>query len=312
LEGIVLNKLSVIICAYSEKNVDEVLSCIVSVKSQTLQPYEILLVLDPNEELIEFYKSKVNSDVKILVSNGYGLSFARNTGIRNCRGNIIVFIDDDAVADKNWLQNMVKNYDNLDVVGVGGLSRPLWKYKVPKWFPEELYWIIGCSYTGLPVKKAYVRNPIGCNMSFRKEVFEKVGYFRTDIGRIGRKPLGDEETEFSIRVLEKIPNSKIIYDPEVVVQHNVKKNRTSLNYIWYRSFYEGVGKAIIRHRLKNLTSLNTESSFLKYLLTKSIPSRIQRFYRVENICQIMVILISTFAVISGFLTGYLQNIGNRR
>jgi GT2 family glycosyltransferase len=219
----------------------------------------------------------------------------------------VVFIDDDALANENWLEKLVKNYDEPNVMGVGGLSKPLWEFERPICLPEELYWIIGCSYTGLPREKADVRNPIGCNMSFRKRVFEEVGYFRTDIGRMGKKPLGDEETEFSIRVLEGIPNSRIIYDPEVVVQHSVRKNRTSLKYIWNRSFYEGLGKALIRQRLKSLTPLKTESNYLRYLLGNSIPSRLKNINEYKNVCQLLILGFSTFGVLAGFFSGSLRS-----
>ncbi len=174
------------------------------------------------------------------------------------------------------------------------------------WFPEELYWIVGCSYSGLPKSKAYVRNPLGCNMSFRKLVFRDVGFFKTDIGRVGKKLLSDEETEFSIRVLEKIPNSKIVYDPQAVVHHSVKNSRLRLRYIWSRSFHEGVGKAAIRHKLKSVNPLSTETSYIRYLLGVAIPSRIRRIYDFQQLSQLLTLSFSTFAVFTGFLVGSLS------
>lgn len=302
-----MDKISVIVCTYTEKMVEHVLACIESINNQTLKPDEIILVLDPKERLVEFYRSKVDRNVKIYASSGFGLSFARNTGVKMSEGDIVVFIDDDAVANENWLEYMIKNYDDQNIIGVGGLSKPIWEYKNPIYFPEELYWIIGCSYKGLPKEKAEVRNPIGCNMSFRKKVFEEIGYFRTDIGRIGKKPMGDEETEFSIRVLEGFPNSRIIYDPQVIVHHRVRRSRTSLGYIWNRSFYEGIGKATIGQRLKYLSPLETENTYLSGILREGIPSRFRRFYEYRNVSQLLTLGFSTFAVLAGFLVGNIQS-----
>jgi GT2 family glycosyltransferase len=222
--------------------------------------------------------------------------------VRNARGEIVFFIDDDAVADENWLENLVKNYEDTNVVGVGGLIKPLWEDGYPTWFPEELNWVVGCSYKGLPEFKASVRNPIGCNMSFRKTVFEKVGYFRSDIGRFGKKLLASEETELSMRVLGKIQNAKIIYDPSAIVHHKVNKHRGSLKYVWVRSFYEGLSKAIVSKESIR-SKLSTEVGYLKYLLSVAIPWRCRRIYKFEELSKLLTLLLSLSAVITGFVKG---------
>ena len=178
--------ISVVISTYSKSMKDNVLDCIASLQKQTLSPNEILLVLDNDPELIHFFKSLIPPEVKLLSSGRFGLSNARNSGVKYSKSEVVAFIDDDAVADKNWLRNMFKNYSDPLVVGVGGLVVPLWPDgKQFEWFPEDLNWIIGCSYKGQSSHREYIRNPIGCNMSFRKTVFDNVGYFRVDIGRYG-------------------------------------------------------------------------------------------------------------------------------
>lgn len=299
--GNCLKRVSVVVSTYSVDRLSQVLECIKSLKRQTILPEEIILVLDPDQDLVSFYKSQLLDGVKIVVSEGFGLSEARNAGVKNVEGEIIAFIDDDAVAEKNWLEKLVENYNDPFVVGVGGLIRPLWKGKGPVWFPEELNWIVGCSYKGLPEHRAIVRNPIGCNMSFRKSVFEKVGFFRCDIGRFGKKLLGSEEMELSLRILEKIADSKIMYEPSAVVYHRVNKNRANLRYLWKRSFYEGVSKALITSSKQNSsTALSTEDRYLKYLFKVAIPSRVKRIYRFSNLCQLVMLFFSLCAVFIGF------------
>jgi glycosyltransferase involved in cell wall biosynthesis len=298
-----LVKISVVVSTYSRDRLKDLLDCIVSLKKQSLKPDEIILVLDPCPNLVEFYESELFEDVRVVVSQRRGLSNARNAGVRSSRGEIVSFIDDDAVADENWLENLVKNYEDTNVVGVGGLIKPLWEDGYPTWFPEELNWIVGCSYKGLPERKASVRNPLGCNMSFRKTVFEKVGYFRSDIGRFGKKLLASEETELSMRVLSKIQNSKIIYEPSAIVHHKVNKRRGSLKYVWVRSFYEGLSKAMISYKSSPSTKLSTEVSYLKYLLSVAIPLRFKRIYKFEELSKLLTLLISLFAVVTGFVTG---------
>jgi glycosyltransferase involved in cell wall biosynthesis len=295
-----LTRVSVVISTYTRERLESVLGCIHSLRMQTLVPYEIILVLDPDKELVEFYRSKVSSDVKIVVSDEKGLSNARNSGIKSAKGEIIAFIDDDAEADRNWLERLLVHYSNSDVIGVGGSAKVLWSEERPIWFPEELDWIVGCSYKGLPERISVVRNPIGCNMSFRKAVFSKAGIFSCLIGRVGKKLLGSEETEFSIRVLSRMPGRKIVYDPSAIVYHRVDSNRQNLRYVITRSFYEGVSKALVS-RGQESSDLSTESHYLKYLLKVAFPSRLKRLYKLESLAQMITLLLSTFFVFLGFV-----------
>jgi len=302
-----MSKVSIIVSTYSKDRAEHLSECIASLKRQTLSPAEIILVLDPCPELIDFYKLKF-PDVKIVVSQEPGLSNARNIGVKNAEGELIAFIDDDAVADEYWLERLVKNYEDPEIIGVGGQIKPLWKNN-PKWFPEELNWIIGCTYKGFPENQTSIRNPIGCNMSFRREAFEKVGYFRHDIGRVNRKLLSGEEMEFSVRVLEKIPGSRIVYEPSAIVYHKIDEKRANLRYICKRSFYEGFSKALIISTRKKLSrTLSTENWYLKYLLKTAIPLRLKRFYKIRSILQIFILLISLLMVSLGFLIGKIMSL----
>ena len=296
---------SVIISSYTEKRLNDILRCISSLRKQTHPPLEILLVLDPLEGLVHFYRSRLPASVKIIISPRIGLSHARNAGARAASGSIIAFIDDDAYADEDWLLNLVKNYEDPDVMGVGGFVAPEWISHRPYWFPEELDWIIGCSYRGLPTVKSSVRNPIGANMSFRSEALRKVGYFKSDIGRLGTTLLSNEDTEISMRILRAIRNARLIYDPSAIVHHKVDTQRTSLAYVWKRSFYEGISKATITAELNlanTRTALTTEGDYLKHLIRVAIPSRAGRILHPKNILQLLTLLTSTSAVFLGYIS----------
>jgi hypothetical protein len=140
-------------------------------------------------------------------------------------------------------------------------------------------------------------------MSFRKTAFDQVGYFKSNIGRVGKKLLGSEEVEFSMRLLIKIPNSKIIYDPSAIVYHRVPMRRTSLRYSMQRAFYEGVSKKFMKNVLSN--SSNTffvEKKYLSYLFNVSIPSRLIRLHKIKNLLQTLILIISASIVLVGYFT----------
>jgi hypothetical protein len=140
-----------------------------------------------------------------------------------------------------------------------------------------------------------------------------VGFFRTDIGRFGKRLLAGEEPELSLRILSRIPNSKIVYDPSAVVYHRVNKNRANIRYVWTRSFYEGISKALITGTGDDAQgSLSSEDSYLRYLVKSAIPSRLKRLYDPSKTSQILALLLSMGAVFAGFVVGGIWKSNNKQ
>jgi glucosyl-dolichyl phosphate glucuronosyltransferase len=293
---------SVIISVFSIERSNDVLACINSLKKQTKLPKEIIVVLDPDEKLKRHYEKHLDSDVKIIISNACGLSYARNTGIKASTSELVAFIDDDAIADSYWLENTIKNFNDPLVIGVGGRIIPKWPAKDPNWFPEELFWIVGCSYKGLPTKKEAIRNPIGCNMVFRRQVFESAGFFSTSVGRVGNKLLGHDDTEFGIRATDSMIGTRIIYDPQSVVYHLVSPKRVTLKYVLKRSYAEGFSKAFVSrdYQKKDKTLLNTEKAYMRNLFL-STPSLILDSN--AGIPKSVTLWLSTALVFLGYVIG---------
>ena len=176
---------SVVICAYTEARWHDLVAAIHSVRGQRVPPREIIVVVDHNPTLLERMHTEVPYVIAVENQEPKGLSGARNCGIAAATGAVIAFLDDDGVAAPDWLEHLLRAYANPEVMGVGGTVEPLWIGGRPPWFPAEFDWVVGCTYQGLPKVTAPVRNLIGCNMSFRREVFEGVGGFRSGIGRVG-------------------------------------------------------------------------------------------------------------------------------
>jgi GT2 family glycosyltransferase len=288
-------KLSVVVSTYNTDRYDDTLKCLLSILKQNYVDKEVFLVLDPNEELYRRYNEDLfkYKDVKILINKSTGLSNARNMGIKSSTGDIIVFIDDDAYTGENYLENLVKNYKDPDVIAVGGKVLP--QGSSPS--PEEVYWIEGFTYKGYPENRCVVRNLLGCNMSFRKYVFN-VLTFDPNLGKVGGNFITDEETEFCIRISSKFPDKKIIYDPTLVVYHRTYRYRQKLDYILRSSYNEGIAKGYISKFHKD-DSLSTESDYLSFLLKKSIPNKIANVVKCKDvICNIRHLSILLLVILS--------------
>jgi glycosyltransferase involved in cell wall biosynthesis len=250
--------ISVIICAYTEARWHDLVAAVASMQSQSLAPHEIIVVIDHNPTLLARVEREIRG-VKTLANRfARGLSGARNTGIGVASGEILAFMDEDAVAANNWLAQLAEGYAAPQTLGVGGAIEPLWEGARPAWFPEEFFWVVGCTYRGMPTKRAAVRNLIGCNMSFRCEVFEQNGGFREGVGRIGTRPVGCEETEFCIRLLQQIPDAQMLYDPTALVHHRVPAVRARFSYFLSRCDAEGLSKAQIATFVGAKDSLSNE------------------------------------------------------
>lgn len=236
--------ISVVICAYTEDRWDDVLAAVASVRSQRLAAHEIIVVVDHNAALLERLRPAL-PDVKVIPNTGQrGLSGGKNTGVAAARGDVVAFLDDDAIAEAEWLSVMAGGYDAADVSGVGGLTLPLWGAVAPRWFPEEFAWVVGCTYRGMT--KGPIRNLMGGNASFRREVFDVAGGFRSGIGRAaGGRPLGCEETEFCIRLRQAVPETVLLFDDRAVIWHRVPAERARFAYFRTRCYAEGLSKAMV-------------------------------------------------------------------
>jgi glucosyl-dolichyl phosphate glucuronosyltransferase len=250
-------KISVVICAYTMDRWNDVLDAVHSVAMQRFAPHEIILVIDHNPSLLERLAVAL-PDVAVMANAGpQGLSGGKNTGVAAAGGDIVAFLDDDAIAEPDWLAVMAEDYQRPEVSGVGGLTLPLWAGPRPRWFPDEFAWVVGCTYRGMT--PGPIRNLMGGNASFRREVFDLVEGFRSGIGRShGKRPLGCEETEFCIRLNQAAPETVLLFDDRAVIRHRVPVERATHGYFRTRCYAEGLSKAMVTRSVGTTDGLASE------------------------------------------------------
>jgi GT2 family glycosyltransferase len=269
------HSLTVVICAYTLDRWSDIEDAVASLRRQDHPPDQVVLVVDHNEELLERARAAF-PDVTVVANTGSrGLSGARNTGVEVAIGDVVAFLDDDATADPGWLTGLIAPYARATVLAVGGAAHPVWPDGGPPGLlPPELHWVIGCSFTGQHPGTGLVevRNLMGCNMSFRREVFEAVGGFDEGAGRLGDVPLGCEETELCIRLRQRLPGAAILFEPSAMVNHRVGRERLTWSYLRRRCWAEGMSKAFVAAAVGAADGLSTERRYM----TRVLPAAVRR------------------------------------
>jgi GT2 family glycosyltransferase len=263
-----------VICAFTVDRWSDIVASVASVQAQTQPAHEIILVVDRSPELQ--HRAEAEIEGVTIVANAYqgGLSGARQTGAEIATGTIVAFLDDDAVADPDWLAELDRAHRDENVLGVGGHVEPNWLEARPAWFPPEFNWVVGCSYyDGLPQVPQRIRNPIGANMTVRADVLERTGPFALAFGRTGAGfALGGtaEETEFCIRAAALHPGCYWIYNPAARVRHTVRPHRGTWAYFVSRCRVEGQAKAMLADLAGADQGLASERSYVRSMLPRAI------------------------------------------
>lgn len=261
---------SVIVCAYSTKRFPLLVSALQSLRWQSVPPAEIIVVIDHNPELLGQVRA-LFPELQVIENAGpVGLSGARNTGTVAATGEVVAYLDDDAVAEPGWLQALTAHYGRAEVLGVDGHPVPVWESGRPPWWPEEFDWVVGCGYRGLPTGAAPVRNLMGCAMSLRRDVVAAAGGFDTDLGRTATGAAGCEETELCLRATALFPDGVFLHEPAARARHHVPAARATLRYFRSRCRAEGRSKRQVAQRAGAGPGLASEATYVRRTLPAGV------------------------------------------
>lgn len=240
--------ISIIICTYNRDcYIKKTLDCIAACGADRAD-YEIVLV-DNNstdqtaERCREFEQERGNElNYRYVVETKQGLSNARNRGIQEAKGEMLVFLDDDAFVAKDYICNLKKHLEEMPgLAAFGGKIDPYYESgKAPEWMSKWSYtWVSAIDYGKkvTPFKgKAY---PIGANMGINAELARAAGGFNPNLGRSGKNTMAGEEKDIFNKI--KKMGNEIMYFPDVQVEHCIPEKRLTMEFI--QSIGDGVGKS---------------------------------------------------------------------
>ena len=244
--------ISIVILTYSDKRMNDLKELFESIDKQLYQSIEVVVVVERSGAINKFaneYKSKYRKKV-YFTKEKLGVSRARNIGVELSSGQIIAFVDDDAVLSLDWSDRLVESFCNYPtVIGVTGKAVPLSKSADLRAFPESLYWAIGCTRpadSGL----RYTNFASGVNMAFRREAFDTHLFMLNVVGdsrsrALVYKGLPNDENDFAVRLTTDL-GRRILFNPALIVFHKVYSERTSLKFIRQYAFWQGFAEARYR------------------------------------------------------------------
>jgi len=232
-------RVSVVICGYTLDRIEVLTAAIDSVLAQTYPPDEVIIVIDGNPPLFEHvvgaYSHLDMIEVELNAENR-GISYSRTRGAELAEGEVVAFIDDDAVAEPGWIGRHVEVYEQTNAVATAGPVLPMWVETEPAFFPEEFYWLVGCTEPGFAADGEEIRNGYGSNVSYRREAFLAVGGYDAATGRKGDRHIQAHEAPVGIRLAEEY-DRPILYTSLARVRHTLFPYRGRFRWLLFRSFW---------------------------------------------------------------------------
>ncbi|HZP11102.1 MAG TPA: glycosyltransferase family A protein [Nevskiaceae bacterium] len=168
-----------------------------------------------------------------VIEKNPGLANARNVAVRRCGTDLIAFMDDDAVADRKWLAEIVTAFDAFGAAVVGGRVDPTWAAPRPSWLDDGLLGHLSLIDWGGRTRIAKPEEWFaGTNVAFRAQAIRDRGGFSTNLGRVGSNSalLGNEEVQLIERI--RRAGGQRVYAPKAFVHHRVEAER--LTRTWFR------------------------------------------------------------------------------
>ena len=262
-------QLSIVICSYNRASY--ISDALDSLYMQTagLNAFEAIIV-DNNstdntaEVFSKWSAAHTNGSFTYITETNQGASFARNTGAAVAKGQWLCFMDDDAVATPNYVENILKHIETKpNAIGFGGRIIPKYIPSEPKWMSYYVSSLVG-NFDYAPTACAFEHGkyPLESNMIVRKEIYDAIGGFNTALpGVVGTLRIGGEGKELFYKILAL--GHTIYYDPAICVHHVVEVKKLTSEYMYRVA--SGIGRGE-KTRTLNISTWAYIKKIVEYLI----------------------------------------------
>jgi hypothetical protein len=281
--------IGVVICATNTELVSwsTLLETIQALQNQTVKPTQVIVVIDSLNysklsPVVIFQQAILAAGITVIVlpsaeSSAKGLAATRNAGIAATYTEVVAFLDYTVLPKPNWLAQLQQHYGDPLVAGVGGtvsLNGTGGNTQLPKWLPREFWWVYGCTTESYSLTTTYSgqvdRLPSG-NMSFRREILNELGGFRTWNDEIEEIPTGGEEIELCIRLKQRWSEKHLVFESKANVERRpLSASEASWAYFRKQCYAQGLAKARIAQLLGRCSGLMAERSYIMKKLPISL------------------------------------------
>lgn len=259
-------KITVILVTYNRcQSLAKALESVAASRLPESIEWEVLVVdnnsSDQTPRIVAEFSQRYPGSFRYLFEPNPGKSHGLNAGIRAARGDILAFIDDDVTAEATWLQNLTAILHSGEWAGAGGRILLERNFSPPRWLSLDGPYNMSGMLAGFDLGEKACKldePPYGTNMAFRKEIFEKYGDFRTDLGPRPGSEIRNEDTEFGRRLMAA--GERLWYEPSAVVYHPVPPERLTRKYLlgWWFDY----GRALTREKGKGARILGIPRHYL--------------------------------------------------
>ena len=201
---------------------------------------------DHTKEVVAAAATNFPAPLRYCFEPRQGRSAALNAGIRAARGEVILTTDDDVRVQRDWLDAAASALESLGCDYVGGKVLPAWKGTRPGWLPDHggRHWAVIAllDYGDTPLELGS-RAPLGVNMAFRRECFERAGLWNNSVGRKAGTLLGQEVREWGLRA--RAAGLRGYYAPDMVLYHVIPADRLTKHYFRRWFYWHGISRALL-------------------------------------------------------------------
>lgn len=219
---------SIIVVNYNGKDCLD--KCLKSLTSLNFPKKEYEIIVVDNNSPDESWKIAENYNVNLIKNKtNDGFAKANNIGLKSAKGKYIALLNNDATADKEWLNELLNPFEDKQVgasTSIVYYGKKIQKLKLPWFAGGKVYPMHFVKHNYLLYHQGYTDYPCGCSMMIKRSILEDIGGLFDE-----RFFMYGEDADLGLRL--KKCGFKIAYNPKAIAYHHIDINRLSSHEVYY-------------------------------------------------------------------------------